>query len=99
MNKAAINAKIGRVRQMYKDGFMDYEEFKRDMTELQESLAKAEAEEKQHEVRDLSAVKKLFETGFTEIYDTLSEEEKRAFWGKIVREIRVYADKRIEVFF
>lgn len=99
VNKASIKAKIGRVRQMYKDGFMEYEDFKNDMTELNDALKRAEAEEKQNETRDLTPIKELLEAGFTEMYETLSDSEKSVFWSKIIREIKYYPDKKIEVFF
>ena len=84
---------------MYRDEMMEYEDFKAEYEELSEQLKQAEKVEKKHEKRDLTPIKKLLEAGFVEVYATMSDDEKRAFWGKIVTEIKFYKDGKIEVFF
>lgn len=98
-NKAVIKGKIKRIQQMYRDEMMEYDDFKAEYQELSDKLKQAEAEEKQSETRDLTPIKNLFETGFEEAYSTLSDAEKTAFWGKIIKELKVYSDGKINVFF
>lgn len=98
-NKATIKGKIKRIQQMYRDEMMEYEDFKAEYKELSDKLKQAEAEEKQSETRDLTPIKNLFEAGFSDAYATLSDSEKVAFWGKIIKELQVYNTGKIEVFF
>ena len=98
-NKAAIEKKIERVQQMYEDGAMSYDRFKERYNDLTAKIKEIEAEEKQFDKRDLAPIKKLFEAGFEEAYSTLSDTEKTAFWGKIIKELKVYSDGKIDVFF
>ncbi len=99
INKSAIKGKIKRIQQMYRDEMMEYDDFKEEYKELSERLKQAEIEEKQVEKRDLTPIKDLFESGFSEVYITLSDKEKAAFWGKVLREIKVHHNKKIDIFF
>lgn len=98
-NKASIKGKIKRIQQMYRDEMMEYDDFKEQYNELTAKIKELEAEEKQSETRDLTPIKNLFEAGFEEAYNTLSDTEKTAFWGKVIKELKVYSDGKIDVFF
>ncbi len=44
---------------------------------------------------DFSAVEKLLQNGFKEIYDTLTREEKRTIWRSVIKEIRIDSENNI----
>jgi hypothetical protein len=94
-----IKGKIKRIQQMYRDEMMEYEDFKAEYEELSEQLKQAEKVEKKHEKRDLTPVKKLLETGFVEVYTTMSDEEKRAFGARLLPRLSSTKTEKSRYFF
>lgn len=96
---AALDRKITRLKELYVAELITMEEYKADRTALEQEkmafLATAEPPKKDLKaVNDLLVISDL--KGFIE---GLSAEERRAFWRRIVKEIRVYPDRHLEVDF
>ena len=61
---------------------------------LERELKQLEAVEKPKE-RDLSALKKLLESDFRTMYDSLNREHKKAFWRNVLKEFSLGEDRKI----
>ena len=89
--KKQLAAKKQRAYEAYIDGIVDKIEFEQQRAKIEAELAGLETSP---EVKELPAP---LPEGWREIYTTLDDAHKREFWLKIVREIRIYADRHIEI--
>ena len=84
-NTAAIRERQERVKELFINGFIDLQEYKRRAAELE---AKIQVPEKQPP-RSMEKLKSLLERGVRAIYNDLSRGERQEFWRSIIREIPV----------
>ena len=84
-NTAAIRERQERVKELFINGFIDLQEYKKRATELE---AKIQVPEKQPP-RSMEKLKSLLERGVRAIYNDLSRGERQEFWRSIIREIPV----------
>jgi hypothetical protein len=96
---AALDRKITRLKELYVAELITMEEYKEDRTALEREkmalLATAEPPKK-----DLKAINDLLAiSDLKGLIEGLSAEERKAFWRGIVKEIRVYPDRHLEVDF
>ena len=97
-NVKALKEQLRRLTVAYRAGYVPDEEYLRDDAELKALIAKAEATAPP-EPQDVTPLKKMLETDFRSIYETLNEEEKQRFWRQLIKGIKL-EDKTIsEVIF
>lgn len=93
-DKAAIKRKLNRLKELYVNDLISIEDYKKDYARYTEALQ--DIPDVIIEMPpDLSAVKRMLDDDFKEIYDGLSREEKRTLWRSIISEIRVDRDNNI----
>ena len=93
--RAKIEEKLERIKELYIDGVIDKAEYMK---------RKEEQERKLSEIRtgsehDITMLKEVLKMDIESIYGTFTPEEKRYFWRQIVKEIRFGIDRKIEVLF
>ncbi len=86
-NTAKIRAKQERVKTLFINNFIDLEEYKRRIQELEGQIIRRPPSEK---TKDVSKLKQLLEDGALKMYPTLTREEKRAFWRGFLKELHIY---------
>lgn len=95
---AALEAKLGRLKELYLNDLIPLDEYKADretiITEL-DSLRKEPTEEP----LDMSAYSGLLEIDLGEYYYSLTPEKRRTFWRSIIKEIRFGIDRVFHVYF
>lgn len=90
--KTKIIGKIGRLKDLYLNEVISLEEYKMDRMQFEAQLAGLP--DTIEPSKDLTNVKRLLDSNFEEIYQTLGNVEKRRFWRSVVREIRVSKSER-----
>ncbi len=93
-DKAALKRKLTKLKELYVNELIDIEEYKKDyeiytaaLQQLPEPAAEAPP--------DFSAVEKLLQSDFKNIYESLTREEKRTLWRSVIKEIRVDSENNI----
>lgn len=85
-----INAEIDRLNYSWKTGkIRTVEQYEADYAELIAKLEKAEAEQCEDEIKDFSKVEGILQAGWKEIYKSLDDEHKRAFWRSFICSIEI----------
>ena len=92
-DKAAekIRNKLERLKNLYVNGLISMEAYKKDYDDLNKQLTDllTEAKEDEQEV-DIEAIKILLSKSTEEIYQTLTAENRRNFWRSFIDHIIVY---------
>lgn len=93
-DKATIKRKLQKLKELYVNDLIDIAEYKKDYQIYQAALNQLPdpADEKSP---DFSAVERLLQNDFKEIYETLTREEKRALWRSVIKEIRIDKENNI----
>ena len=86
-NRAQIEAKLKRLKNLYIDDDMPWEEYQKKKAKILETLIEEEPEPELPKVADLKKIQTLLDSGVLEIYQGFTPEEKREFWRGIVRRI------------
>jgi hypothetical protein len=94
-NRKAIEKKLEKLNDLYVNGFIDMDKYKKDYAVLQSQII----DDPEPEKKDLTAVKAFLEGDIMDIYETLNREEKRALWRSVIKEIKVYKKEIVEVGF
>lgn len=89
-----LKEKHRRLNVAYLAGNITDAEYLKADAELKAAIAKAESED-QPETTNIVPLKKMLETDFLSIYQTFNEEEKQRFWGNLLEEIYVDANKKV----
>ena len=89
INVPALKEKLRRLNVAYMAGNKTDEEYLQEDAEIKALIKKAEEVNPPELKRDLEPLKKVLETDFRSIYDTLNEEDKRRFWRSIIKEIKL----------
>lgn len=85
-NQKAIEKKLQRLNDLYVNGFIDMDKYKTDYADLQSQIIP----ETPQAQKDLTALKDILNSDFKNVYATLPEEEKQAFWRSFIKTIKVY---------
>lgn len=93
-DRAAIMAKVDRLKELYVDGIIDKAQFLADREKLLSALPQEEPQ------RDLSRARQIVLSGdFTERYNELSREDKRALWRSLVDHVVVDDKGNYQIYF
>lgn len=93
-DKAALKRKLTKLKELYVNELIDIEEYKKDY-EIYNAALRQLPEPAAETPPDFSAVERLLESDFKDIYDTLTREEKRTLWRSVISEIRVDSENNI----
>lgn len=94
INKAALKSKLTKLKELYVNDLIDLEEYKKDY-EIYTAALNQIQNVPIETPPDFSAVERLLETDFQNIYNSLTREEKRTLWRSVISEIRVDKDNNI----
>ncbi len=93
-DKAALKRKLTKLKELYVNELIDIGEYKKDYDIYTAALQ--QFPEAPVEIPcDFSAVERLLQTDFKNIYHTLTREEKRTLWRSVISEIRIDNESNI----
>ena len=92
---AAIQKKVERLKHLYLDDLITIEEYKADRVAFEEKLEELRKRERPLEKPNLEKLEEVLEESWRESYDAIDAESKKKFWRILIKEIRVYPDRRI----
>ncbi len=94
-DKAALKRKLSKLKELYVNELIDIEEYKKDYEIYTAALRQLPEPAAEETPPDFSAVEKLLQADFKNIYETLTREEKRTLWRSVIKEIRVDSENNI----
>lgn len=97
---AALKERLRRLDVVYMAGNKSDEDYLKEQKEIKDELKKASEDEPENLAdRDITIMKETLESDFKTVYTTLDDEEKRAFWRYVVKEIKVQGNEVVSVVF
>lgn len=94
-DKAVLKRKLTKLKELYMDDLITIEEYKKDYQIYTAALQQIPDEAPEETPPDFSAVERMLQADFKNIYDSLTREEKRTLWRSVISEIRVDRDNNI----
>ena len=95
-----IKKKLSKLKELYINDMIDLDEYKRDYDDLNKQLADLEEETKVEEAPvDTDAIKNLLSKSTEDIYQTLTAENRRAFWHGFIDRVVIHDKDNMEIFF
>ena len=91
---AALQKEKQRLNTMFRKGRIEEEEYDAEFAVLENELKKLDTEEKPEE-RDLTDLKKVIESDYRTIYESLDRPHRKAFWRKLIKEFTTNEEKQI----
>ena len=82
-----LKEQLRRVNVAYQAGNLDDSEYLQLTKDIKLKIEKASAVEQNEEVVDIEALKDFLNSGFEEIYDSLTKEEKQRLWRSVISEL------------
>lgn len=98
-NRAQIEAKLKRLKNLYIDDDMPWEEYQKKKAKILEDLIEDDPAPEVPEIADLEKIQNLLDSGVLELYKGFTPEEKREFWRGILRRIIVKDGQVVDVDF
>lgn len=86
-NRAQIEKKLKKLKNLYIDDDMTWEEYQKKKEKILADLIEEEPEPDAPEVADLEKIQAVLNSGVLELYKDFTPEEKREFWRGILRRI------------
>lgn len=93
---ASIQKKIDRLKYLFVDGMITIEEYKADRADLESRLEDLKKKHQIIEAPNFDELEKFLGQGWKDSYEASSREAKRKFFVALIKEIRIYPDRRIE---
>lgn len=93
--RAAIERKLKNARELYIEGDLEKEEYNRKKEGFEAQLAELPVYKK----RNTRHVEKLLNSDWREMYETLTKQERRAFWRSIIDHIDIDVKQNYTVYF
>lgn len=94
---ANLQAEMNRLNTMFRKGRVKEEEYDRDYEALEKQLAELQASLTPVEERDVTVYEELLaKDDWKELYNALNRENKRAFWRKYIKAIRLDTQGKID---
>lgn len=86
--KAKLQKRLTKLKDLYLDDMISKEDYRSEYTEIKSQLNKLDMEKiEQEEVEDLSRLK--IPSNFKEIYNSLTQLEKRRFWCEVIKGVEI----------
>ncbi len=95
IDKAALKSKLAKLKNMYLDDAIDYEDYKHDYELYSTALKQLEDTSIDEQPPNFVAAERITQHNFRETYESMSQEEKRALWRTAIKEIRIDRDNNI----
>lgn len=96
----ALKEQLRRLNVRYMAGNIDDDEYLQTQKDIKDAIKKAEAEEPENIAdKDVSVLKYVIENDIRTLYETFDDEDKRAFWRYIIKEIHVDGNEIVSVDF
>lgn len=96
INKAKIQRRMERLKELYLEDLIDKVTYKRDYAECQHQLHEAEMSEKNKPL-PLEIFNEFLREDFRECYLSMKLEERQMLWRSIIKEIKITEDKKIQI--
>lgn len=93
INRAAIEGKLNRLKELYIDGDISKEKYTAERDRLAAMLAEPPQPQKK------TIMHKIIGKNFVEDYEKLSKEQRKGFWRSVIDHVEVDADRNLFVFF
>lgn len=93
---ATLNAKISKLKELFLNDLITLDEYKEDKAKYLQQIEELPADQPP---KDLSDLRKFLELDLEKIYVDMSPDEKRYLWRSIIREIRIDAERNVEIIF
>jgi len=94
---ANIQAEMNRLNTMFRKGRVKEEEYDKDYEALEKQLAELQESLTPVEERDVTVYEELLaKDDWKELYNALNKENKRAFWRKYIKTIKLDTEGKIE---
>lgn len=93
---SALRAKMRKVNHLYINELISFEECRAENETFSAQIKALEQEAAQRKKPDFATAEELLSSGWEEMYQGLSLEEKQEFWRILIKEIRIYPDRHIE---
>jgi len=93
-DKSVLKRKLSKLKELYVNELIDIEEYRKDY-EIYTAALRQLPEPQEEAPPDFSAVEKLLQADYKNIYDTLTREEKRTLWRSVISEIRIDSENNI----
>lgn len=88
----AIKSEMTKVKRMYRKEDITETEYDAEMADLKNTLRELESHLEPTKERDLTVYSELVNSDWKSLYNALSRENKRAFWRKLLKGIKVDKD-------
>ena len=98
-NRAQIDRKLKKLKDLYIDEDMTWEEYQKKKAKILDQLIEDDPEPELPELADLEKIQALLSSGVLELYKDFTQEEKRAFWRGILRQVTVKDGQVVDVDF
>ena len=97
---ATLKERLRRLDVVYMAGNKTDEAYLKEQKEIKDELQKVLSDEPENLAdRDITIMKETLESDFKTVYETLDDEDKRAFWRYVIKEIKVQGNEVASVVF
>lgn len=93
---AAHKAKASRLKDLYVNGLISIEECKQGIQEHEQKIEELQERSRKLEAPDFYEIEKVLNSEWKSIYSSLTREQKRDSWRKLVKKIIIFPDRHIE---
>lgn len=98
-NRAQIEQRLARLKDLYIEDGMPWEEYLKKKAKIMEKLVEDEPEPEPQSTADLEQIQALLDSGVLELYKDFTPEEKREFWRGILRKVTINDGEVVNVEF
>ncbi len=97
---AALKERLRRLEVVYLAGNKPDEDYLKEQKEIKDEMKQVTIDEPENIAdRDITILKETLESDFKTVYETLDDEDKRAFWRYVIKEIKVQGNEVVSVVF
>ena len=93
---SAVRSKIAKLKELFLNDFITMEEFRKDHAALSERLEDLLKKDRPPDVQRFQRLEEVWHSSWKNDYDVIPAEEKREFWRILIKEIRIYPDRRMD---
>ncbi|MCM1233986.1 MAG: recombinase family protein [Ruminococcus flavefaciens] len=93
---SAVKAKLSRLKDLYLNELISLEEFQADQKPLKARLEELTEAAKPLKIPDFGRADALLVKGWRTAYEELDRPSRRDFWRILIKEIRIFPDRRID---
>ena len=90
----ALKAEMDRLNMMFRKGRITEDEYDEDYYRLEKKLDAIDIHEEPPK-RDLDALKGIVEADYRTLYKSLTKENKKAFWRRVIKEFKIDENKKV----